>query len=136
MTTTGAKPSTGHDPKQRSREVTDGPERAPARAMLLAMGLTQEDLDPGYLLAVDPSQGFPVQGQGVIRLYPAICQPVADFCLKGRHVQKPFVSVANLASDVTPCNVHLDRLTQAAKEGVRQAGGTPGETLPVRHHHR
>ena len=83
MTTTGAKPSTGHDPKQRSREVTDGPERAPARAMLLAMGLTQEDLE------------------------------------------KPFVSVANLASDVTPCNVHLDRLTQAAKEGVRQAGGTP-----------
>ena len=44
-------------------------------------------MDPGYLLAVDPSQGFPVQGQGVIRLYPAICQPVADFCLKGRHVQ-------------------------------------------------
>ena len=28
-----------------------------------------------------------MQGQGVIRLYPAICQPVADFCLKGRHVQ-------------------------------------------------
>ena len=83
MTTTGAKPGTRHDPKHRSREVTDGPERAPARAMLLAMGLTQEDLE------------------------------------------KPFVSLANLASDVTPCNVHLGRLAEAAKEGVRQAGGTP-----------
>ena len=28
MTITGAKPSTSHDPKHRSREVTDGPERS------------------------------------------------------------------------------------------------------------
>lgn len=69
--------------KHRSREVTEGPERAPARAMLLAMGLTPEDLD------------------------------------------QPFVAIANLASDVTPCNVHLDRIADAAKEGVRQAKGTP-----------
>ena len=69
--------------KHRSREVTEGPERAPARAMLLAMGLTHEDLD------------------------------------------QPFVAIANLASDVTPCNVHLDRIADAAKEGVRQANGTP-----------
>ncbi len=71
--------------KHRSREITEGPERAPARAMLLAMGLTQDDLD------------------------------------------KPFVAIANLASDVTPCNVHLGRFAQAAKEGVRQADGTPFE---------
>ena len=76
---------TQQDPKHRSREITDGPDRAPARAMLLAMGLTQEDLE------------------------------------------KPFISLANLASDVTPCNVHLDRLTNAAKEGVREAGGIPFE---------
>ena len=76
---------TQQDPKHRSREITDGPDRAPARAMLLAMGLTQEDLE------------------------------------------KPFISLANLASDVTPCNVHLDRLTNAAKEGVREAGGVPFE---------
>ena len=69
--------------KHRSSEITEGPERAPARAMLLAMGLTHEDLD------------------------------------------KPFVAIANLASDVTPCNVHLDRIADAAKEGVRQADGTP-----------
>ena len=42
-------------------------------------------------------------------------------------MDKPFVSIANLASDVTPCNVHLDRFATAAKEGVRQADGVPFE---------
>ena len=69
--------------KHRSREITEGPDRAPARAMLRAMGLTSADMD------------------------------------------KPFVAVANLASDVTPCNVHLDKLADAAKEGIRQADGVP-----------
>jgi dihydroxy-acid dehydratase len=32
------------DPKQRSRAITDGPDRAPARAMFKAVGLTDEDL--------------------------------------------------------------------------------------------
>jgi len=32
------------DPKHRSREVTEGPERAPARAYLRSMGLTDEDI--------------------------------------------------------------------------------------------
>jgi dihydroxy-acid dehydratase len=32
------------DPKHKSRELTDGPERAPARAMLKAVGFTDEDL--------------------------------------------------------------------------------------------
>jgi dihydroxy-acid dehydratase len=71
--------------KHRSRDITEGPERAPARSYLRAMGLTDDDMD------------------------------------------KPFVVIANLASDVTPCNVHLDRFAQAAKEGVRQAKGTPFE---------
>ncbi|HAJ01535.1 MAG TPA: dihydroxy-acid dehydratase [Dehalococcoidia bacterium] len=69
--------------KHRSKEITEGPDRAPARAMLRAMGLTSDDMD------------------------------------------KPFIAIANLASDVTPCNVHLDRLADAAKEGVRQADGVP-----------
>ena len=64
--------------KHRSKDITEGPERAPARAMLLAMGLTQDDLD------------------------------------------QPFIAIANLASDVTPCNIHLDKFAQAAEEGVRQ----------------
>ena len=77
--------------KHHSKEITEGPERAPARAMLRSMGLTDDD------------------------------------------IAKPFVAIANLASDVTPCNVHLDRFAQAAKEGVRQADGTPFEfgTLTV-----
>ena len=69
--------------KHRSKEITEGPERAPARSYLWAMGLTQEDMD------------------------------------------KPFVAVANLASDITPCNIHLDRLVLAAKEGIKQADATP-----------
>ena len=32
-----------NDPKHRSRDVTDGPERAPARAMLRAIGMTDDD---------------------------------------------------------------------------------------------
>ncbi len=71
--------------KHRSSDITDGPNRAPARSYLRAMGLTDDDLS------------------------------------------KPFVAIANLASDVTPCNVHLDRWATAAKEGIRAANGTPFE---------
>ena len=71
--------------KHRSWAITDGPERAPARSMLLAMGLTPDDLN------------------------------------------KPFVGIANLASDVTPCNVHLDRLATEVRKGIKASGGTPFE---------
>ena len=71
--------------KHRSKEITEGPDRAPARSYLWAMGLNQEDMD------------------------------------------KPFIAVANLASDVTPCNVHLGRFAKAAKDGIRQAQGIPFE---------
>jgi dihydroxy-acid dehydratase len=40
-------------------------------------------------------------------------------------MDKPFISVGNLVSDVTPCNVHLDRLAQRVKQGVRDAEGVP-----------
>ena len=69
--------------KRKSHVVSEGPHRAPARSMLRAVGLEDEDMD------------------------------------------KPFVAVANLASDVTPCNVHLDRLAKKTKEGVRAANGVP-----------
>ena len=78
--TTASKPA---KTKHRSAEITHDPQRAPARAMLRAMGITQEDME------------------------------------------KPFVAIASLASDVTPCNVHLDRFAQAAKEGVRSGEGVP-----------
>jgi dihydroxy-acid dehydratase len=42
-------------------------------------------------------------------------------------LEKPLVGVANTWSEVTPCNVHLRRLAEKVKEGIRQAGGTPIE---------
>ena len=71
------------DLKKKSRVVTDGPDRAGARAMLRATGLDDADME------------------------------------------KPFVAIANLASDVTPCNVHLDRQAQKVKEGLRAANSVP-----------
>ena len=75
--------TTATDLKKRSRIVTDGPDRAAARAMLRATGLDDADME------------------------------------------KPFVAVGNLASDVTPCNVHLDRQAQKVKEGLRAGGSVP-----------
>jgi dihydroxy-acid dehydratase len=71
--------------KTRSWEVTEGPGRAPHRAMFHAMGLSDEQL------------------------------------------AKPHIGVASSWNEVTPCNIHLNRLAQHAKEGVREAGGTPIE---------
>ena len=72
-------------PRPRSGPLTTGPSRAPARAMLRAVGLSEQDL------------------------------------------QLPQVAVASSWNEVTPCNVHLDGLATAAKEGVRQAGAVPLE---------
>ncbi len=68
---------------KKSKVVTQGDDRAPARSMLRAVGLTDEDMN------------------------------------------KPFIGIANLVSDVTPCNVHLDRIAQKVKIGVRDAGMVP-----------
>ena len=45
--------------------------------------------------------------------------------LKDEDMDKPFVSVGNLASDVTPCNVHLDRLAKKVKQGLWDAQAVP-----------
>lgn len=71
--------------KPRSFEVTDGVERAPARAMLRAVGMTDDDW------------------------------------------VKPQIGVASSWNEVTPCNLPLQRLAAAAKEGVRAASGFPLE---------
>jgi dihydroxy-acid dehydratase len=73
------------DMKPRSREVTDGIERAGARGMLRAVGMTDEDFE------------------------------------------KPQIGVASSWNEITPCNLSLDRLAKAAKEGVHAAGGYPLE---------
>src|SRR5215210_5092674 len=38
---------------------------------------------------------------------------------------RPMIGVADLHSDITPCNAHLDRLARKGVEGVRAAGGVP-----------
>ena len=38
---------------------------------------------------------------------------------------RPMIGVADLFSDITPCNAHLDRLARKAVEGIRAAGGVP-----------
>jgi len=72
-----------NDMKPRSRDVTDGIERAPARGMLRAVGMGDEDWS------------------------------------------KPQIGIASSWNEVTPCNLSLDRLAEAAKQGVFQAQGYP-----------
>ena len=69
------------DIKPRSRDVTDGIQKAASRAMLRAVGLTDADWE------------------------------------------KPQVGIASSWNEITPCNMSIRRLTTAAKEGVRAAGG-------------
>lgn len=76
---------TQSDIKPRSRDVTDGLERAAARGMLRAVGMGDEDF------------------------------------------AKPQIGVASSWNEITPCNLSLDRLAQAAKDGVHAAGGYPLE---------
>jgi dihydroxy-acid dehydratase len=50
---------------------------------------------------------------------------------------RPHIAIANTASDLTPCNLHLDEVSASVKAGVWAAGGVPlnmpavslGETL-------
>ena len=69
--------------KPRSGVVTDGLERAPARGMLRAVGMGDEDW------------------------------------------VKPQIGIASSWNEITPCNMSLDRLAKASKEGVLAAGGFP-----------
>ena len=73
------------DPKPRSRDVTDGLERAAARGMLRAVGMGDDDW---------------VKSQ---------------------------IGVASSWNEITPCNLSLERLADAAKNGVHAAGGFPLE---------
>jgi dihydroxy-acid dehydratase len=38
---------------------------------------------------------------------------------------KPLIGVASTWSEITPCNVHINRLAEKVKEGVRVGGGAP-----------
>ena len=71
----------GHDPREFSAPVVDGPERAFSRGMLYAVGFKKEDF------------------------------------------KKPIIGVASTWSEVTPCNVHIDKLAREVVQGVAGAGG-------------
>jgi dihydroxy-acid dehydratase len=43
---------------------------------------------------------------------------------------RPQIAIANTASDLTPCNSHLNEVADAVKQGVYEAGGVP-VNLPV-----
>ncbi len=40
-------------------------------------------------------------------------------------LERPIIGIANSASELIPGHIHLDRIAQAVKDGVRLAGGTP-----------
>ena len=46
-------------------------------------------------------------------------------------IDKPFVGVATTWNEAAPCNITLSRQAQAAKAGVREAGGTPREFTTI-----
>lgn len=69
--------------KEQSKNVMQGPERAPNRSLLYAMGYTPEEL------------------------------------------RQPLVGVFSAFSEVVPGHIHLDKLAEAVKAGVRMGGGTP-----------
>ncbi|MFF7757689.1 IlvD/Edd family dehydratase [Streptomyces griseorubiginosus] len=43
---------------------------------------------------------------------------------------RPQIAIANTASDLTPCNAHLDEVARSVRDGVHEAGGIPLD-LPV-----
>jgi dihydroxy-acid dehydratase len=47
--------------------------------------------------------------------------------LSTRDITHPFIAIVNSWNEIIPGHIHLKRLAQAAKDGVRTAGGTPFE---------
>src|SRR5215813_4774168 len=43
---------------------------------------------------------------------------------------RPHIAIANTASDLTPCNAHLDEIAASVRDGIYEAGGIP-LNLPV-----
>ncbi len=43
---------------------------------------------------------------------------------------RPHIAIANTASDLTPCNLHLNEVADSVKQGIYEAGGIP-LNLPV-----
>ncbi|CAN2229030.1 IlvD Dihydroxyacid dehydratase/phosphogluconate dehydratase [Candidatus Nanopelagicaceae bacterium] len=44
--------------------------------------------------------------------------------------ERPHIAIINTASDLAPCNMHLDEVAQSVKNGIWEAGGVP-QNLPM-----
>src|SRR5882724_2966623 len=53
------------------------------------------------------------------------CSGITEDLMGDDHFRKPLIGVASSWNEVTPCNLHLDKLADRAKAGVREAGGYP-----------
>lgn len=47
--------------------------------------------------------------------------------LTDEEIARPMVGIANSANEIVPGHIHLDRIAEAVKAGIRLAGGTPIE---------
>jgi dihydroxy-acid dehydratase len=51
--------------------------------------------------------------------------------LNDEDLSRPMIGVASSWNEVTPCNIHLNRLAAVVKDGVRAASGTPIEFCTI-----
>src|ERR687891_443839 len=51
--------------------------------------------------------------------------------LNDEDLDRPIVAISSTCNEATPCNMHLGKLAQSTKEGVRDAGCTPREFTAI-----
>src|SRR5881392_3693306 len=51
--------------------------------------------------------------------------------LHDEDIYKPWVGIASTWNEATPCNITLDRQAKAARDGVKEAGGTAREFVTI-----
>lgn len=51
--------------------------------------------------------------------------------LTDEDLSKPIIAVSHTCNEATPCNMHLDKLAERAKQGVKDAGCTPREFATI-----
>ncbi|MDQ4074477.1 MAG: dihydroxy-acid dehydratase [Thermoproteota archaeon] len=51
--------------------------------------------------------------------------------LNDEDLGKPLVAVSSTCNEATPCNIHLGKLAQRAKDGVKESGNTPREFTTI-----
>ena len=51
--------------------------------------------------------------------------------LTDEELDRPLVAVSSTCNEATPCNIHLGKLAQSAKQGVKDAGCTPREFTAI-----